>query len=150
MCSERGLSMIETLVAMFMTVAIVAGVGILGERTIHHRVTSTANAAAMSLAEQKLEQLRADPIRNPTTTQCAASPQPALCGDTGSGAGLDHSDGPLLDDGTAGTISGFSRHWRVWDPSNGQLNRVKRVRVTVTHLSNPLVNVQLDTYIRVS
>ena len=63
--SRDGFFLIEALVAAVIGVVVVAGVGLLFERSAHQRIVTNSGAAALSLAEKKLEELLANPTRNP-------------------------------------------------------------------------------------
>jgi Tfp pilus assembly protein PilV len=129
---------LEVVVAILMSLGIVASVGLLGQRTVHHRATAASIAAAASLAEQKLEELR-------------ALPNPASAADLT--AGEEHRDPGYIDDSGAlsPSLSGpFRRSWQVWDPATAAYQKLKRVRVSVEHTSNSQVHVELETYIKVS
>jgi prepilin-type N-terminal cleavage/methylation domain-containing protein len=138
--SNRGFSLIEILVAMAIGVAVVLGVGALGERLVHHRVTTDSNSAAMSLAERQMEVLLADTNPNPTTAQCPAA---NLCsGAHTSPSGLYTVQWTIVDGSTASTSPLVL--------ATGATALVKKITVTVTHLRNPQVNATLVRYYKVS
>jgi len=141
---------------MAIGVAVVLGIGALGERVVHHRITTDSNSAAMSLAERQMEVLLADPTANPAAAQCPAA---NLCGGPPPG-GLTH--GPTnIDEALALSASGPYRvQWVVIDASTastspfvravGSSSLVKKIAVTVTHLRNPQVRARLERYYKVS
>jgi Tfp pilus assembly protein PilV len=152
-CSNRGFTLLEALVALVIGVAVVLGIGALGERLIHHRVTTDSNSAAMSLAERQLEALLADPVRDPTTAQCPAA---NLCSGT---------HGPnSVDVNLASSTSGPYRvRWTIVDATTASTSlfvlattggaaqkAVKQITVTVSHLTNTNVNATLVRYYKVT
>jgi type II secretory pathway pseudopilin PulG len=154
--SKKGFTLVETLVALVIGVAVVLGIGALGERLVHHRVTTDSNSAAMSLAERQMEVLLADPISNPAAAQCPAA---NLCGGAPP-TGLTH--GPTsVNENLAPSGSGpYSVRWTIINGSTastsplvlaaGASSLVKKITVTVTHLRNPQVSATLVRYYKVS
>lgn len=154
MSSRAGFTLIESVVSTLVGAVVVITVGGLGERLIHHRVTTDSNSAAMSLAERQMETLLADPVLNPTGGQC---PSAKLC----SGA-----HGPTsVDINLSPSSSGLYRvRWTVVDASTAQNSPlitsssaspsvgvdVKSITVTVTHLRNPQVNATIVRFYKVS
>jgi hypothetical protein len=141
------------MVALVIGVAVVLGLGILGERLIHHRVTTDANSAAISLAERQMEVLLADPVPNPTTAQCPAA---KLCSGTHGPTSVDvdltsSTSGPYsvlwtVVDGTTSSVSPF-----VLATTGGAAQKaVKQITVIVSHLNNPRVNASLVRYYKVT
>jgi hypothetical protein len=157
MFNERGLSLIETLVAVVIGAAIVLGIGGLGERMFHHGSTNRSNSGAIDIAERTMESLLADSVDDPTSTQCAASPKPALCGDTTS-TGLLHGPTPVNGSATPAAGGEYSVRWWVKDNSantdspllkpTAVSGTVKQLKVQVTHSNNPAVNANLTRYTR--
>lgn len=141
---------------MAIGVSVVLGVGALSERLMHHRVTTDANSAAMSLAERQMEALLADPNPNPTAAQC---PTANLCG-AAPPTGLTH--GPTsVDENLQASASGPYRvRWTIVNGSTastsplvlatGATSLVKKITVTVTHLKDPQVSATLVRYYKVS
>lgn len=132
---KDGFSLIESLVAMLVALTVVASVGILGMRLTHRRSSSASTSAATSIAEKAIEGLR--PLTVPPTTALTNGTTTQLVDETGATAlggpysrTVDVADGPTM------TVSGGSR-------------TLKRVTVTVSHVSNPEVRVELVTYFRV-
>jgi len=157
MSSSRGFSLIEALVAIVIGVAVVVGLGGLGERLIHHHSSTNSNSAAMTLAERQMEVLLADPLQNPSGgTQCATVNTNTLC--NGSHTALN-----LAADGTA-TNPQYSVQWTVENivgtglqnealviptPPTGTVQlEAKKVTITVTHIRNPAVYAQVVRYIQ--
>jgi hypothetical protein len=141
------------MVALVIGVAVVLGIGILGERLMHHRATTDANSAAMTLAERQMEVLLADPVPSPTTAQCPAA---KLCSGT---------HGPTsVDVDLAPSASGpYSVRWTVVDATTTATSpfvlattggaaqkAVKKITVIVSHLKNPNVNASLVRYYKVT
>jgi type II secretory pathway pseudopilin PulG len=130
MSSERGFTLIELAVAVLIGLATVVAIAILGGNITRQRAITEANAAATSLAEQKLEELRANPG--------------ALA------SGLE-----VLDEGGNASVLGpYRRQWVVTPntpatpatPSG--MPKSAQVRMTVTHLTNPQVRAEIVTYIQ--
>lgn len=156
--SNRGFTLIEALVAIVIGVAVVVGIGALSERLVHHRVTTDSNSAAIDLAERQMETLLADPIPNPTASQC---PTANLCGGAPPN-GL--TKGPTnVNESLVGSASGPYRvQWTVIDANStdqttsplvlaaGSTSLVKKITVTVTHVNNPYVNATVVRYYKVS
>jgi prepilin-type N-terminal cleavage/methylation domain-containing protein len=132
MCSrQHGFSLIESLVAMLVALTIVASVGILGMRLTHRRSSSASISAATSVAEKAIESLR------PLT--------PA--------AGVANRD-QTQDVDELGNVSVGGPYRRRLLVENGPLavggvQKMKRATVTVWHVTNPEVRVELVTYFRV-
>jgi type II secretory pathway pseudopilin PulG len=155
--SNKGFSLIETLAALLIGVAIVVGLGGLTERLLHHRVTTDSNSAAMSLAERQMEALLADPIANPTGGQC---PSANLCGDTLANGGRTHGPTSVNENLAASASGPYRVQWVVIDADStnpsplvlavGATSLVKKITVTVSHLRNPQVSATLVRYYKVS
>lgn len=156
MSSNRGFTLVETLVALVIGVAMVIGLGGLFERLVHHRATTDSNSASMSLAERQMEALLADPIANPTAAQC---PSANLCGGAPS-TGLTHGPTSVNENLVASGSGPYRVQWIVIDGSTGSTSPlvlatgstslVKKITVTVSHLRNPQVSATLVRYYKVS
>ena len=134
---QSGFTMIEAVVAIVMSVALVVGIGSLTGRLVHHRTTTSSNSAATSLAERTMEALLAlpDPA-NDASLSTTPSPTHGPCGtppcrvDSG---GTPTTDGP------------YTLQWSVSDSGLASTffvtptAEVKRITVTVAHANNPLV-----------
>jgi prepilin-type N-terminal cleavage/methylation domain-containing protein len=154
--NSRGFSLIEVLVAIVVGAIVVIGVGLLGERLVHHRATSDSNSAAMSLAERQMEQLLADPTPNPTGGACPAA---NLCG-AAPPVGLDHTLTNRNVDLTAG--GPYTVQWNVVNNDNTTQTTplklssgtnptqtvVKTIRVTVMLPNDPLVRASITRHYR--
>jgi prepilin-type N-terminal cleavage/methylation domain-containing protein len=150
--NSRGFSLIEVLVAIVVGAIVVIGVGLLGERLVHHRATSDSNSAAMSLAERKMEQL----LAASTPPTC---PGDDLCGGAPPG-GLNHTLSNQNVDLTSG--GPYTVLWNVVDNDNSTQTTplklssgtnptqtiVKTITVTVTLPKNPLVNASIKRHYR--
>lgn len=136
--SNEGFTLIEALAAIVIAAAIVAGLGALSERLIHHRVTTDGNSAAMSLAEAQMESLLADLTPNPSS--CPGS---NLCSGTHTATSGDYNIQWVVVDATTATSSPFVR-------AKGSTAPVKKITVTVTHARNPMVNAALTRFYDVS
>ena len=131
MSSERGFSLIETLVAILVAALIVISAGLLGTRTFHRRTTSTSLSAATALATQRVEELR--PLRVPWTSLANGTTTTLVDGSGSASIGGPYSRTTIVSDGPIiGTAA------------------LKRVTVTVQHVTNADVRVTLTTYFRVS
>ena len=158
MCNSRGFSLLEVLVAIVVGALVVIGVGLLGERLVHHRATSDSNSAAMSLAERQMEQLLADPTPNPTGGACPAA---NLCG-AAPPAGQTHTLTNRNVDLTSG--GPYTVRWIVVNNDNSTQTSplklssgtnptqtiVKTITVTVTLPNNPLVSASIKRHYRLS
>ena len=156
MFSNRGFSLIEVLVAIVVGAIVVIGVGLLGERLVHHRTTTDSNSAAMALAERTMEQLLADPTPNPTGGAC---PNANLCG-AAPPAGLNHTLTNRNVDLTSG--GAYTVQWNVINNDNTTQTSplklssgtnptktvVKTIKVTVTLPNNPLVHASITRHYR--
>src|SRR2546423_708085 len=114
-----------------MSLTVIVAIGVLGENVSHQRVVNDGNSAAASLAEQKLEQLRA----------LSASDAALTAGAHGDGAG---GSGYIDDAGEASVTGPYRRTWAIAD--GVPITNSKRVTVTVTHLSDARVHADLTTY----
>ena len=128
---QHGFSLIESLVAMLVALTVVASVGILGMRLTHRRSSSASISAATSVAEKAIESLR------PLT--------PA--------AGVANRD-QTQDVDELGNVSVGGPYRRRVSVENGPLEvggvqKMKKATVTVWHVTNPEVRVELVTYFRV-
>lgn len=132
MCSKQGgFSLIESLVAMLVALTIVASVGVLGMRLTHRRSSSASISAATSIAEKAIEGLR--PL------------SPA--------AGVPNDD-DTDDVDELGNVSVGGPYRRRVHVENGPLEvggayKLKKATVTVWHVNNPEVRVELVTYFSV-
>ena len=153
MYNNRAFTLIETLIALVIGVAVVLGIGGLGERLVHHRVTADSNSAAMSLAERQMEVLLADLNPDPTTAQCPAA---KLCSGT-------HGPSNVDIDLAASTSGPYSVQWTVVDSTTTSTSpfvlattggaaqkAVKKITMTVSHLRNPYVNATVVRYYKVT
>jgi Tfp pilus assembly protein PilV len=136
---HSGFTLIEVAVAGVIGVILVLAVGKLGLNATHQRVSSDSISAAVSLAEQRLEKLK-------------ALPSPATASDL-TVAGNTHADpsNPIKEDGTAG--GKYNVTWTVTDSGAGAFYPapgVKKIVINVQHANNPMVNVTLATYYKVS
>jgi Tfp pilus assembly protein PilV len=152
--NSRAFSIIEVLVAVVVGAIVVIGVGLLGERLVHHRATTDSNSAAMSLAERQMEQLLADPNPNPTGGACPAA---NLCG-AAPPTGLNHTLTNRNVDLTAG--GPYTVQWNVVNNDNTTQTSplklssgtnptktvIKTIRVTVTLPNNPLVRASITRH----
>lgn len=131
---ESGFTMIEAVVAILMSVAVVIGIGNLTGRLVHHRSTTGSNSAATSLAERTMEALLSlpDPSNDVSLTDgthgpCGTPPCPVDLG------------------GTSTTNGPYTLQWSVSDSSSASsffvtpTAEVKRITVTVAHANNPMV-----------
>jgi prepilin-type N-terminal cleavage/methylation domain-containing protein len=130
----RGFTLIEVAVAMLIGVGLVVSIGILSQGSTHARATADAQSAAVSLAEQRLEQLRAFAIPGGLVN------------------GPDHGDGSsgngwIDETGTPSPTGPYRRHWSVDDYPPGA--SCKRVTITVEHFDNTEVHAELTSYIRI-
>lgn len=135
MCSRaRGFTLLETLIAMLVAVVVVLSVGLLSTRLTHRRSSAASISAATSLAELTIERLR--PLQVPWTMTNGSITQ--LVDASGTVAvGGPYSRTTVIADGPVLTVGANTRS-------------LKRVTVTVTHVTNAEVSVQLTTYFRVS
>lgn len=146
MSSKQGFALIETVIAVVIGVAIVIGVGALGERLLHHRVTTDSNSAAMSLAEQQMEVLPADTSPNPTTIQCGGASPPKPCPGTHGPTNVDvnlaaSASGPYEVPWTVVDSTTTSTSPLVLATTGGQAQKaVKKITVTVSHLKDQSVD----------
>ncbi len=153
MSNNRGFTLIEVMIALVIGLTVVLSTGALGERLTHHRVTTDSNSAAMSLAEQQMEVLLADPTPNPAAAQC---PSAKLCSGTHGPTSMDVN----LVTSTAGP---YSVQWTIVDASTTSTSpfvlaatggsaqkAVKKITVLVSHLTNPQVNATLVRYYKVT
>ncbi|MGH9894850.1 MAG: hypothetical protein ACREA0_23295, partial [bacterium] len=122
-------------------VIIVVAIGGLGQRMIHHRITADSNSAAMSLAEQQMEKLLADPNRNP-----AICPGADLCSDSHNTASGHFTVQWTVTDNTSSSSPPTPLILSPATPSGS----VKTIKVTVTHTSNRRVYAQLVRSYKVS
>ena len=154
MFNKGGFTLVETLAALVIGLAIVVGVGGLTERLAHHRVTTDSNSAAMSLAERQMESLLADAVQNPTGTQCATVDTNNLCAGTHAAVIVNSSGG--------GSNPEYRVQWTITDvtgassvplviptPSGTPTAEAKQITVSVSHTNNPQVGASLTRYVRV-
>jgi Tfp pilus assembly protein PilV len=153
MSSRGGFTLIEAVVAVLIGALLVVAMGGLSERLIHHRTTADSNSAAMSLAERQMETLLGNPTANPTS--CPTVDSFALCAGT-------HTAVTVNAQGATSASGPYRVQWVVTDATNAQTSplvtpdpslvtiKVKRITVTVTHLSNGLVNATLVRYYKAS
>ena len=132
--NESGFTMIEAVVAILMSAAVVIGIGSLTERLVHHRTTTSSNSAATSLAERTMEALLALP--DPATDASLTSGTHGPCG----------TPPCAVDFGGTPTINGpYALQWSVSDSGSASTffvtptAEVKRITVTVAHANNPMV-----------
>jgi prepilin-type N-terminal cleavage/methylation domain-containing protein len=133
---DRGFTLIEALVAIVIGLAVVLGIGGLGERLIHHRTTGDSNSAAMSLAERQMEQLLAK--QSPETDANLTS------GTHTATSGSFNISWTVTDAATSGTAFVLS------SGSNPAVANVKTITVTVTHAKNPLVRASISRHLEVN
>lgn len=135
--SERGFSLLETLVAMLVALTIVASVGLLGMRLTHRRTSSASVSVATSIAEKHLESLR--PLRVPWTgLDTIGSDTKDVDATNELSLGGPYRRTTTIGLGPEITVGGVPR------------TPMRRVTVTVVHVTNPEVSVTLETYFRVS
>jgi prepilin-type N-terminal cleavage/methylation domain-containing protein len=152
--SRGGFTLIETLAALVIGLALVVGLGGLTERLAHHRITTDSNSAAMSLAERQVESLLAESVLNPTGTQCATVDTSKLCAGTHTATTLNSSGGTSNPE--------YRVQWTITDatgastvplvmptPAGTPTTEAKQITVSVTHLNNPQVGASLTRYVRV-
>ena len=158
MCSEKGATLIETLVAGLAGVALVVSIGVLGGNLIRHRANADSSSAAISLATQTLETIRAEtslnPL-NPTAADCApctGSTLPPPDGTCPRLCPITHGPFPVDESNTARVGGPYEVSWDVFDDAPKFFPDVdsKRVVVRVTHANNPTVQTVLETYLKVS
>jgi hypothetical protein len=160
MSSNRGLSLVEAVVAVLIGALLVVAIGGLTERLIHHRVTADSNSAAMSLAERQMETLLAIP-------PLSANPPPGcttaqdLCGGPPPN-GLTHGPTSVNENLVASGSGPYSVQWVVIDANNtspttsplalaaSATSLVKKITVSVSHLRNPQVSATVVRYYKVS
>ncbi len=128
---ERGFTLIELLVAAVIGVIMVLALGTLGLNSFHQRITADSLSAAATLAERQIERLKALP--NPATNAL-------LTAGTHTAAGS-----PLRENGTTG--GPFAVQWVV--ENNIPVTGIKKITMTVDHVNNDSVYVQLVTYYKV-
>lgn len=138
--SNEGFTLVEALAAIVIAVAVVAGLGMLSERLIHHRATTDSNSAAMSLAEAQMEALLADLTPNPPSASC---PGANLCSGTHTTTNGNYSVQWVVVDATTTSSSPLVL-------ASGSNAPVKKITVTVTHSRNPLVYASLTRFYNVS
>jgi prepilin-type N-terminal cleavage/methylation domain-containing protein len=123
MYRDHGFTLIETLVALVVGVALVVTIGVLGGNLIRHRANADSNSAAMSLAQMKLEQLRA--LDDPA-------------------AGTDSET--VDENGTPG-LGPYQIQWTVTDNVPAIPDTVsKHIKVTVSHDYNRFAAAEIETY----
>lgn len=146
MSSERGFTLVEVGVGALLGVILVLSVGTLTQNLVHQRSSADSNSAAMSIAEQTLEQLRA--LANPATDANLTAGAHGPC-----------VTPPCLVDvtGTSSLSGPYRLQWVVVDNTSASTsplvspsNNSKQITVTVTHASNPYVRASLVTYYKVS
>jgi prepilin-type N-terminal cleavage/methylation domain-containing protein len=156
MSTDRGFTLIETLVAVLIGTLLVIFAGILGGNLIRHRANADSSSAATSIAQQALELIRAEPVLDPDATACSvpvcasAWPDeinrcPRLCARV-------YGPFPVNEHGTPAIGGPYQLSWVVTDGQPVALSDVdsKRVVVEVSHENNPLVRSRLQTYLQVS
>ncbi|MGH7899032.1 MAG: type IV pilus modification PilV family protein, partial [Candidatus Binatia bacterium] len=104
MYNDRGFTLIEVGVAALVGVILVLSVGLLTQNLVHQRSSADSNSAAMTLAEQTLERLR-------------ALPAPATDADLTPGLHGPCLTPPCLVDvtGTASLIGPYQLQWMIVD-----------------------------------
>ena len=134
MFNKAGFTLIEAVVAMLMSVAVIVSIGTLSERLVHHRTTTGSNSAATTLAERTMEALLALP--NPATDASLTSGVHGPCG----------TPPCAVDFGGAPTLNGpYTLQWAVADSGSASTffltptAEVKRITVTVAHANDPMV-----------
>ena len=154
MFNSRGLSLVETIVALVVGSIIVLAIGGLSGTLMRQRTTTSSSSAAMNLAERQMETLLADPNPNPPAG-CTVSQ--ALCGNTTS-SGLLH--GPTVVNVTATPTAGGEYSISYWVKDNSANSdspllrptaipaKVKRLTVKVTHTKNAKAGATLVRYVR--
>lgn len=152
--SSRGFTLIETLAAVVIGLAVVLGLGLLSERLVHHRVSTDSNSAAASLAERQVERMFADPTPNPeliSPNPCTDPNSYDLCGGTHTAVRMDAN----------GTVNGsgvYELRWVVVNVSSSASSplifpssvssTVKQITVTARHVNDPLIYAQVVSYYR--
>jgi prepilin-type N-terminal cleavage/methylation domain-containing protein len=146
MFSDRGFTLIETLVAGTIGTILVLALGLLGEDLSRRRISADSSSAATTIAEHTMEQLLA--VSTPATDSrlsaglhgpCASPP--CLVGPAGGTAS------------SSVTLNGpFRLQWNVADntPTSTGLvdpdSSTKKITVTVTHVTNRYARAELQTY----
>jgi type II secretory pathway pseudopilin PulG len=136
MSSRAGFTLVETLVAGLVGVALIVSLGVLVGSLVRHRANADSNSAATNLAQMEMERLRSVP--NPDTN-------------------------PLLAPGTYGWYSvtetnlsapggPYQIRWIIEDnvPALPDQMLSKQITVNVRHVNNPYVTSELVTYYQVA
>jgi len=147
MCSERGFTLLEVLIAALIGLVLVLGVGLLGESLERRRASTDSSSAAMTLAERQMEQLLA--LASPASasnltagthgpgTPCTSPPcKITATGDTNTLTGPYLMQWTVVDNAASGTA--------LIDPTSP--SSTKKITVLVTHVSNPFIHATLQTY----
>ena len=155
MSNNKGLSIIEAIVAILVGAIVVLAIGGLGGRLFHYRTTTSSNSAAMNIAERQMETLLGDPLQKPPAGCTVAQ---ALCGDTSSTGRL---HGPTRVDVTGAPAAGGEFTVSYWVKDNSGSNdspllqppdvswTVKQLRVRVTHVTNREAAAELVRYVTI-
>ena len=143
MFNDRGVTLIEVLVAAAIGLVMVLGLGVLQESLVRRRAATGAISTATALAERQLEQLLASP-----DLETAADLTAGLHGPNGC-----TSPPCKIDETGAATINGpFRMQWTVVDgdasgttPLYDPSQTTKQITMSVTHVSDPYARATLVT-----
>lgn len=147
MSSNGGFTLIETAVATLISVALVVAIGVLGNNLIRQRANADSNSAATNLAQLRMEKLLALPVDDTLLTAGTHGPP-------GAGGSPCVSPPCRVDETEATTLVGpYLISWVIeddtpWTPAGAP--KSKKITVTVSHVTNPFVRCQLETYRKVS